>query len=279
MYIYRNSLVLHLHSISIMRCWMGRMQLYLFYFYVSSIIFQPHSILCFYILSIHIMCDLRRVERCHLENSLQMPKHFTSVEVRDFWENIFPLSRRFEATLYALWLASDNCDSCINTFSEFSESSGCGKSRWRVSHTIKYFRMRFWCILNAWWRCAERKCIWSQKPQCIFRTDFPRIQYVSLQPPQNSINASRFPFTKCDTVVWALCLTACCYVWLPNKHFMSQASWSHGKLVNCLKICITRGESFPFFSPPFYVCSSSRFSNPYPPLGSPFSQPFWPGHN
>lgn len=75
---------------------------YLFYFYVSSIIFQPHSILCFYILSIHIMCDLRRVERCHLENSLQMPKHFTSAEVRDFWENIFPLSRRFEATLYAL---------------------------------------------------------------------------------------------------------------------------------------------------------------------------------
>lgn len=129
MYIYRNSLVLHLHSISIMRCWMGRMQLYLFYFYVSSIIFQPHSILCFYILSIHIMCDLRRVERCHLENSLQMPKHFTFAEVRDFWENIFPLSRRFEATLYALWLASDNCDFCINTFSEFSESSGL----WKIS--------------------------------------------------------------------------------------------------------------------------------------------------
>lgn len=249
MYIYRNSLVLHLHSISIMRCWMGRMQLYIYFIsmyppsYFNCILFYAFisypSILC-------VTWGVLNVAISKTRFKCQNTSHPSRCE----------------------------------TFGKiFSPQVVCGKSRWRVSHTIKYFRMRFWCILNAWWRCAERKCIWSQKPQCIFRTDFPRIQYVSLQPPHNSINASRFPFTKCDTVVWALCLTACCYVWLPNKHFMSQASWSHGKLVNCLKRCITRGESFPFFSPPFYVCSSSRFSNPYPPLGSPFSQPFWPGHN
>jgi len=176
-YIYRNSLQIHLHSISIMRCWMGRLHSYLFwfYFYISLAIFYPHYILCIHIPSIDIVCDLERVERCHLESPVQMPKHFTCDEVRDFSQNIPPF-RWFEATLYALWLASDNCDFCINTFSAFSESSGCGNPRSFVWHTI---------------------------------------------------NAFRFPFAKCDTVVWALCLTACCYVSLPNKHFMSRASWSH----------------------------------------------------
>jgi len=89
------------------------------------------------------------------------------------------------------------------------------------------FLMHSECV----WRGAKMYLL--AKAAMHFPHSFPRLSdfslYCATATPRNSINAFRFPFAKCDTVVWALCLTACCYVSLPNKHFMSRASWSHRK--------------------------------------------------